>query len=135
MRVVWMPGGVRTEIHQTGADTGGAFFLLIDHPPAGWSLPTHRHRSEAETILVLEGEFWMEVDGERSVLGPGQSIHVPAGTPHAGGNAGPETGRRVVVFSPAGLEEFFLEVGRAGPDNPVDVAATLASAQRHGWEF
>jgi len=34
-----MRGGVRTEIHQTGADDGGASFLFVDHPPA-----EHRHR-------------------------------------------------------------------------------------------
>jgi hypothetical protein len=39
--VVWMPGGVRTEIQLTGADTDAAFCLLVDEPPAGWSLPPH----------------------------------------------------------------------------------------------
>ncbi|MBS1891542.1 MAG: hypothetical protein JST59_09620 [Actinobacteria bacterium] len=39
--IVWMPGGVRTEIHLTGDETGGAFCLLVDHPHAGWSLPPH----------------------------------------------------------------------------------------------
>ena len=41
--VVWMPGGVRTEIQLHGEDTGGAFCLLLDQPPAGWSLPAHLH--------------------------------------------------------------------------------------------
>jgi len=62
-QVVWMPGGVRTEIHLTGADTGGAFCLLVDHPPAGWSLPAHIHEDAAETIHVIEGEFEMTIDG------------------------------------------------------------------------
>ncbi len=65
-RVVWMPGGVRTEIHLDSNDTGGSFCLLLDHPPAGWSLPAHRHRSAAETIHVIEGEFEMNVDGQYS---------------------------------------------------------------------
>src|SRR5207245_8180242 len=53
-RVVWMPGGVRTEIHLVSQDTGGAFCLLVDHPPAGWSLPAHRHRNETETIHIVD---------------------------------------------------------------------------------
>ncbi|HET6449262.1 MAG TPA: cupin domain-containing protein [Conexibacter sp.] len=133
--VVWMPGGVRTEIHTTGEDTDGAFCLLLDEPPAGWSLPPHRHRDEAETIVVLAGEFAMEVDGEQVRLSAGESIHVPRGVVHAGANVGERPGRRVVIFSPAWLERFFREAGAPTPDAAVDLADALAAATRHGWEF
>jgi quercetin dioxygenase-like cupin family protein len=132
---VWMPGGVRTEIHATGEDTGGAFCLLVDEPPAGWSLPPHLHRDAAETILVVEGTFNVDIAGERTRLDAGASIHIPHGVVHASANAGPQAGRRVVLFSPAGMERFFLEAGLATPDEPVDLAAALAAATRHGWEF
>ena|SRR5688572_4530763 len=134
-RVVWMPGSLRTEVHLTSEDTGGAFCLLVDQPPAGWSLPPHRHRNEAETIHILEGRFEMVVDGERSVLAPGRTIHVPRGTTHSGANVGPQAGRRLVLFSPAGMERFFLETGSAEPGADIDIAAAAASAARHGWEF
>jgi len=134
-RVVWMPGGVRTEVHLDSADTGGAFCLLVDEPPAGWSLPAHRHQREAETIHVIAGEFEMEVDGERSRLGPGETMHVPAGVVHASANVGNDTGRRILLFSPAGMERFFLETGAESPDAEVDPGAALESAIRHGWEF
>jgi quercetin dioxygenase-like cupin family protein len=62
-RVVWMPGAVRTEIHLQSADTSGGFCLLVDHPPAGWSLPMHLHRGAAETIYIVDGEFEMQVAG------------------------------------------------------------------------
>jgi quercetin dioxygenase-like cupin family protein len=133
--VVWMPGGVRTETHLVGEDTGGAFCLLVDRPPAGWSLPAHRHRNEAETIHIVEGEFEMEVDGTRSRLSPGQTIHVPRGVVHSGANVGDQAGRRVLLFSPAGMERFFAEVGAAEPDSEIDAASILASAVQHGWEF
>jgi len=130
-----MPGGVRTEIHLTGADTDGAFCLLVDEPPAGWSLPPHSHAAEAETIHVLAGEFEMTVDGSTTHLGPGQTVHIPAGVVHSGRNIGPETGRRLLVFSPAGMEEFFREAGAASPDAEVDPDAALDAATRHGWRF
>jgi quercetin dioxygenase-like cupin family protein len=129
-----MPGGVRTEIHLGAEETDGAFCLLVDQPPAGWSLPPHRHRDEAETIHVVEGELWMEVDGVRSELRAGETIHIPRGVLHSGGNAGPAAGRRVVIVRPAGMERFVLEAGAARPED-VDVAATVAAATRHGWEF
>jgi quercetin dioxygenase-like cupin family protein len=134
-QTVWMPGGVRTAIHATGEETDGAFCLLLDEPPAGWSLPPHRHRDEAETILVLEGTFELTVDGERRLLGAGESIHVPRGVVHASANVGETDGRRVVLFSPAGMERFFLEAGTAAPERDPDLPAVLAAAARHGWEF
>ncbi|HMJ04369.1 MAG TPA: cupin domain-containing protein [Conexibacter sp.] len=133
--VVWMPGGVRTEIQLDGADTGGAFCLLVDEPPAGWSLPPHRHRDAAETIHVVAGEFAMEVAGTRTLLRAGESIHVPRGVVHAGANVGATSGRRIVLFSPAGMEAFFREAGAASAGAEADLPAALASAVRHGWEF
>jgi quercetin dioxygenase-like cupin family protein len=130
-----MPGGVRTEIRLTGADTGGAFCLLLDEPPAGWSLPAHIHRDAAETIHVLEGEFEIAVAGATERLGPGQTLHIPAGVVHAGGNVGTGLGRRLLIFSRAGMEEFFREAGAASPEAEVDRGAALEAALRHGWRF
>jgi quercetin dioxygenase-like cupin family protein len=134
-KVVWMPGGVRTEIRLTGADTDGAFCLLLDEPPAGWSLPAHVHTDAAETIHVLEGEFETTVDGLTERTGPGQTVHIPEGVVHSGGNVGAGPGRRLLIFSPAGMEEFFREAGAPSPDTEVDRGAALESALRHGWRF
>jgi quercetin dioxygenase-like cupin family protein len=133
-QVVWMPGGVRTEVHLGGEQTGGAFCLLVDEPPAVWSLGAHRHVREAETIHVVRGAFEVEVEGARRRLAAGETIHIPRGCVHRGANVGDEIGRRVVLFSPAGLERFFLESGSPAPGAAVDWAAVAASAARHGWE-
>jgi quercetin dioxygenase-like cupin family protein len=130
-----MPGGVRTEIHLAAADTAGAFCLLVDEPPPGWSLPPHRHHNEAETIHIVEGSFEMDIDGKPARLGPGQTIHIPRGVIHSGGIVGDQAGRRILMFSPGGLEVFFLEVGAPSPGAQTDPGAALRSASRHGWEF
>ena len=44
-------------------------------------------------------------------------------------------GRRVLVFSPAGMERFFLEAGSAEPDGDPDLARLAQLAQEHGWRF
>src|SRR2546423_26094 len=98
----WSAGRVLPEFHLSSGDPGGAFCLLVDRPPPGWSLPPHLHRGVAETIHIVEGEFDMEVDGERSRLTAGQTLHVPPGVVHAGGNVGAGRGRRILLFSPAG---------------------------------
>jgi quercetin dioxygenase-like cupin family protein len=134
-RVVWMPGGVRTEVHLTSQDTDGAFCLLVDHPPAGWTLPAHLHHGSAETIHILEGEFAMTIDGQRQVLRAGQTTHIPPEVIHSGENVGTTTGRRIVIFSPAGMENFFIEAGTDSEHLEVDVRTALAAATRHGWQF
>lgn len=130
-----MPGRVRTEVHLTGGDTDGSFCLLVDHPPAGWSLPAHLHRGVAETIHVLDGEFEMTVNDHRSRLTAGETLHVPADAVHSGGNIGSMPARRIVIFSPAGMEDFFLETGKPSAGGEVDLALALDSATRHGWRF
>jgi quercetin dioxygenase-like cupin family protein len=132
---VWMPGGVRTEIHLDGEETGGSFCLLVDEPPTGWALPTHLHSEESETIHIVEGEFEMITDGERSILGPGDTAHVPVGIEHSGANLGASPGRRIVIFSPAGMEELFRELGTHDPSQLVDAGIALAAATRFGWRF
>jgi quercetin dioxygenase-like cupin family protein len=134
-RVVWMPGGTRTEIHLGDEDTAGAFCLLVDHPPPGWSLPPHLHHGTAETIHIVEGAFEVEMQGRRIPLTAGETVHVHADTVHATANVGDTEGRRVLVFSPAGMERFFLEAGAPTADEPMDAAKALEAAIRHGWEF
>jgi mannose-6-phosphate isomerase-like protein (cupin superfamily) len=134
-RVVWMPGGVRTELHLVSQDTSGAFCLLIDHPPSGWSLPAHLHEGVAETIHIIDGEFDMTIGGQHELLRPGETAHVPPDVVHSGANVGAAIGRRLVIFSPAGMENFFLEAGARSADIEVDRRAALASATRHGWQF
>ncbi len=130
-----MPGGVRTEIHLCSEDTRGAFCLLVDEPPVAWSLPPHRHSNEAETIHIVEGDFVIEIDGERSRLSAGETVHVDKGAIHSSTNIGARSGRRIVLFSPAGMEQFFLEAGVPTADSKIDLRGALASAVRHGWEF
>lgn len=130
-----MPGPLRVEIKLTGADTGGAFCLLVDHPSPGWSLPPHTHTHEAETIHVEAGRFAMVIAGERCELGPGDTVHVPAGTPHSGRTVGNEPGRRLLIFSPAGMEDFFAAAGTASPHDQPDPTALARLAHEHGWRF
>src|SRR5205823_2016703 len=92
-------------------------------------------RGVAETIHVVEGEFEMEIDGQRSRLSAGETIHVPADVAHSGGNVGEAWGRRIVMFSPAGMEQFFRDAGAPSEDAEVEPTAALAVAVRHGWKF
>jgi oxalate decarboxylase/phosphoglucose isomerase-like protein (cupin superfamily) len=92
-------------------------------------------RTEIHLIHIVEGEFEMTIDGRVARVVGGQTVHIPAGVVHSGINVGPSPGRRLLTFSPAGMEEFFREAGAASPDAEPDRSATADAAVRHGWRF
>lgn len=84
---------------------------------------------------VLKGKFSVTIDGRESRLGPGTTAHVPRGIVHSGANVSETTGRRVLIFSPAGIEGFFVEADVSSGQQDASIAEQLAIAQRYGWEF
>lgn len=125
-----LPGGVRARVHVSGDDSRGAFTLLTDVAPPGWSLPPHRHAYESETIHITAGGLWIEIEGKRTELTPGETAHVPRGALHAGGTLGDEPVHRVVIFAPAGMERFFTALALVR-----DPAEMARLASDHGWTF
>jgi len=125
-----LPGGVEATIAVTGAEADGRFTLITDVAPPGWRLPPHRHLDASETITIVAGALWFEVDGRRLELRAGETVHVPAGTLHSGGTLGDEPVRRAVIFSPAGMDELFTALAEV-----TDPAEGLELVQRHGWRF
>ena len=94
-----------------GSDTGGRYTLIDMHVPPGGGPPPHRHDFE-ELFSVLEGEIEATFRGETLKLGPGDTINIPANAPHSFTNAGTEPARLLCMCTPAGQEQFFLEVGQ-----------------------
>lgn len=65
----------------------------------GAEVPEHSHEHE-QAGVVYEGELTFLVDGEETVVGPGESYVIPGAEPHAAENRGDEPVRGVDVFSP-----------------------------------
>ena len=138
----WGPGDRYTFL-VTGEESGGSYFAMEAFVPPGGGPPPHVHRREDETFYLLEGEIEFLLGDETVVAGAGDFVNVPRGTVHRFRNAGAETARMVLTFTPAGIEGFFretLEAASAGspdvPDNIDEVAARYAAAaSRYGMEF
>jgi mannose-6-phosphate isomerase-like protein (cupin superfamily) len=66
------------------ANAGGAVQQSLAEAELAAGQATRRHyRAETEEIYVLlEGAAELEVEGERSAVGPGDAILVPAGARH-----------------------------------------------------
>src|SRR5271157_3255338 len=94
----------------TGKETAGRFCLIDMFVPPGGGPPPHRHDFE-ETFTLLEGELDVVFRGAKQVVRAGETIHVPANAPHQFHNSSTRPVRMLCICSPAGQEEFFLEIG------------------------
>ena len=138
----WGPGDHYTFL-VTGEESGGAYFAMEALVPPGGGPPPHIHRREDETFYLLEGEIQFRLGHETITAGPGDFVNVPRGTVHNFTNAGSETARMVLTFTPAGIERFFEETlepapnaAEEAPDNLDEVAARyVGAAPDYGLEF
>jgi quercetin dioxygenase-like cupin family protein len=94
----------------SGADTAGRYCLIDMHIPPGGGPPPHRHDFE-ETFTLLEGELAFTFRGAKVLARAGETVHIPANAPHQFHNASSAAVRLLCTCSPAGQEDFFLEVG------------------------
>jgi len=118
----------------SGADTAGRYCLIDMHiPPGGGPLP-HRHDFE-EMFSILEGEIEFTFREKRVVARAGETVNVPANAPHSFRNASGRPARMLCLGSPAGQEEFFMEVGdlvatRTTPAPELDEATKAARKEK-----
>jgi quercetin dioxygenase-like cupin family protein len=109
LRHVSVAGGTYT-ILVSGAETAGRYCLIDMHVPDGGGPPPHRHDFE-EMFSVIEGELEFTFRGEASLVRAGSTVNIPANAPHAFKNVSGAAVRMLCMCTPAGQDEFFLEVG------------------------
>ena len=102
----------RLVFKETAKDTNGELlrfeqFVQKDHAP----VPAHVHGRQEERFVVLSGRMGVRAGEKEIVLGPGEEIVVPPGTPHTFWNASPdgEVLHHAVELRPALKSEVFFE--------------------------
>ena len=83
------------------SSTGAGRLTVIDvtlEPGHGHDF--HKHPGQEEVIVVQGGEIEQWLEGERTMLGPGEAVFIGAGTVHASFNTGNETARLTVALGP-----------------------------------
>ena len=113
-----------------GEDTAGRYCLIDMHVPPGGGPGPHRHDFE-ESFTILEGEIEVTFRGQKSTARAGETINIPANAPHQFHNQSEQPARLLCLCSPAGQEEFFMEVGvpvatRTTPPPKLDEAGQAA---------
>jgi quercetin dioxygenase-like cupin family protein len=133
--VFWGPGDRYTFL-ATGAQTGGAYFIMEGLVPPGGGPPPHIHHREDESLSVFDSATATHVAA-------GGFVHIPRGAVHHFHNDGTGTVRMLLTFTPAGMDGYFMDCleeaeDRHGPVPPVTpdlIARMVAAAPAHGVEF
>jgi quercetin dioxygenase-like cupin family protein len=127
---LWFGGG-RMALKVTSADA----FVAEDRMPRGKTTPLHLHASFDETIIVLEGEVLVHIDGAEHTAGAGGVAAIPRGVVHAF-LVTSEEALVMSVCTPGDVAEAFF---RAGGDPaigdevpPLDIAKVKAAGESTG---
>jgi len=135
----WVMGDLFTYL-VTGEESGGSYFTLEVNVGPGNGPPPHIHHREEEQFYILEGELTFRVGDQTLQASAGDFVHIPRETVHAFKN-GPRPAKLLATFSPAGIEQFFQEVGepvedRTAPPPPVteETIARFMAVVSRGWK-
>lgn len=134
--------GTLMEVKATGQETNGVFSLIEGLLPPGYETPLHVKSKEEDMYYVLEGELTFTV-GDKIIQGKaGTFIFVPRHIKHKFKVEGSSPAKVLFMFTPAGVEQFFIEMGVPAdnyelPSEPVsfDMDKFVATAQKYGIEI
>ncbi|UFH56136.1 cupin domain-containing protein [Spirosoma sp. KNUC1025] len=128
----------------TGEQTNGAY-AVIDMliPPNGGPGP-HAHPNFQESFYVLDGEVEVKTESETYIARKGSFLNIPTGgMVHCFKNKSDQVAHLWCMVVPAGLDEFFQEIGTPvaantflppPPMGPDDIKRLEAIAQKYGQQ-
>jgi uncharacterized cupin superfamily protein len=79
--------------------------------PAQFGPPLHVHHAEDEVLQILEGTVRVVCADTDVVLDPGGFAYLPRGVPHTFWVEGSAPARMLVIFTPGGAEQMFVDSG------------------------
>ena len=132
---VWVPGHQIT-YKAKAEETGGAYSLL-EVLITGEGPPQHIHNDADEAFYVVEGEVNVK-RGEETLHAPtGAFVLIPRGTVHTTWNTGSAPAKLLAIFSPPGMEEYFMETGEEGrePELAAYMEKANAVAEKYHLEI
>ena len=100
--------------------TGARHLTVIDVTLApGKGHDFHKHPDQEEVIVVVSGQVEQWLDRDKRLLGPGDSVFIPAGVVHASFNAGTTEARLSAILGPCVGEIGYVsvEMGAEAPWN------------------
>jgi quercetin dioxygenase-like cupin family protein len=142
----WWFGGLAL-IKLSSRQTEGRFSLIEVLWPPKLEVPLHVHSREDELFHVLEGKISYQIGESRFEASPGHTLFAPKNVPHGFTEISPEPARYLIVYSPAGFEEFIRESSQPAqaltfppdPHAPIDAAnlerIAILMTTKYGCQF
>lgn len=101
----------------SGKDTDGQYAIVDMLVPPGGGPTPHSHPNIHETFFVMEGELLYKTEAGHVTVKAGGFVDVPkGGAIHCFKNVSDKNARVLCTVAPAGLEEFFKELGEPVKD-------------------
>jgi mannose-6-phosphate isomerase-like protein (cupin superfamily) len=113
----WFFGGGLHIWKATADDTDGAFLLFEDRMDRGKVTPLHLHPDSDETMIVLEGEILMHLDGAEHTIRAGGIASAPRGIPHAFMVSGADGARLLCLHTPGCCQAFYWDASEPVPSD------------------
>jgi quercetin dioxygenase-like cupin family protein len=116
--------------------TAGRLALIETVERQGREPPCHRHYWEDELIYVLAGELALYIEGKWLAFPKERAVMVPRSVEHTFSVLS-GTARLLTVFTPAGFEGFYRELGEGASQAGGNIALErwVATAARYGCEI
>src|ERR1700682_1308174 len=122
--VVWFLDS-RMTIKAGASETLGRFGLVEALVPPGNSPALHIHHAEDEIFWIIEGHLTYRCGDETFPAAPGSYVRIPRGAPHTFVVEGDSNARYLILYTPAGAEQFFVELGRPAEGDGLPPRGTM----------
>jgi quercetin dioxygenase-like cupin family protein len=111
--------------------------MVVSEVAPGAAIPVHRHRNEDELIFIHTGEGILTLGEGTTRVSTGAMVYGPRGIWHGVENTGTEPLTWCAIFSPAGFEQYFKEIGVApGDERQLPTTERVnAIAKKYGLQF
>ena len=94
----WGSAGMRSAPPVTGCESFVVMDVRLD---PGFFHAFHKHPDQDEMITVVSGKVTQHLEGESTVLGPGDSVYIDKDVVHGSYNDFDEPAQLAVVLAPA----------------------------------
>ena len=132
---------------KTSAETNGEYTLMEIDLGKSDGPPLHYHNAFSEKFQVLDGILYLQVGKDKKILNVGESVTVPAGTPHRFYNETNDPVKFHITLKPGhtGMENFIKIFYGLASDGLTDkkgkpknfshlaVALTISDSNAPGW--
>ncbi len=124
----WLNDAITVRL--AGAQTGGLCTLTEDHMKPSFEIGLHIHKTHAETFHVLAGEMEFQAAGKTFPAKAGTTLHVPPGVPHRCKVVNGRPAQMLMIYAPAGFEDFLAAMRTLSGENFADAAFMRAFNER-----